>query len=237
MPNPIVVDLSHHNPTPDWQALKAGGTLGVILKATEGASYVDPTFASRWDAAKANGLLRSAYHFLRPGNMLEQMQRFIKVVQPSLTERLVIDYEDPDVSFANLQLAAKFLLDAGYQVAIYGSNVLTDACKGKTSAILSNTSLWQARYSSNEPEVPSIWPTWALWQFTDKAKVSGIKALVDGNHWNGHPANLPAWFDSSLALPPSTPYPEPAAEPVTIEMVITGGVKVLINGRYIDYDP
>lgn len=232
MPNPIVVDISHHNATPDWQKLKAGGTLGVILKATEGASYVDPTFQRRWAAAKDNGLLRSAYHFLRPGNMDEQMSRFIDVVNPSASERLCIDYEDPEVPFSDLERAAKYLLDAGIQTTVYGSNILVNACKGKTSAILSNTSLWQARYSSNEPMVPSIWPTWSLWQFTEKAKVSGINGAIDGNHWNGHPANLPAWFDSSLALPPAEPKPEPD-HALMIEMTVPAGIDIVINGQKV----
>jgi len=239
MPNPIVVDISHHNPTPDWQALKAGGTLGVILKATEGASYVDPTFQSRWAAAKDNGLLRSAYHFLRPGSrlqLLSQLEHFLDVVNPSPTERLCLDWEDADVSFEEVEIAAATLMNMGHQVTIYGSNVLVDACKGKTSVTLSKTSLWQARYSSNEPEVPSIWPTWSLWQFTEKAKVTGIKGAVDGNHWNGHPANLPAWFDSSLALPPVERPPEPVPEPdddMTISMTVPPGFKVVINGREV----
>jgi len=232
MPNPIVVDISHHNPTPDWQALKAGGTLGVILKATEGASYVDPTFQSRWAAAKDNGLLRSAYHFLRPTDVVTQMQCFLRTVNPSRTERLCIDYEDAEVLFTDLEKAAQYLLNAGVQTTIYGSNVLVEACKGRTSPILSKTSLWQARYSSNEPVVPSIWPTWSLWQFSEKCKVSGITGNVDGNHWNGHPANLPAWFDSSLAVLPPEPAPEPDDD-MTISMTVPPGFKVVINGREV----
>ena len=87
MANPIVIDISHYQPTPDWAAVKAGGTIGVILKATEGASYTDPTFSSRWDACKQHGISRSAYHFLRPGDMTGQMRRFVSVVKPSDTER------------------------------------------------------------------------------------------------------------------------------------------------------
>jgi len=207
----------------------------VILKATEGASYVDPTFQSRWAAAKDNGLLRSAYHFLRPGDMVTQMQCFLRTVNPSRTERLVIDYEDADVSFTDLEKAAQYLLNAGVQTTIYGSNVLVEACKGKASPILSKTSLWQARYSSNEPAVPSIWPTWSLWQFTEKAKVTGINGAIDGNHWNGHPSNLPAWFDSSLALPPVEPYPEPEEVPhVVITIQGKPGIIIHINNQVLE---
>ena len=37
MTNPLVTDISHHNPTPDWAKLHAGGTIGVICKAVKGA--------------------------------------------------------------------------------------------------------------------------------------------------------------------------------------------------------
>ena len=233
MANPIVIDISHYQPTPDWAAVKAGGTQGVILKATEGASYTDPTFSSRWDACKQHGILRSAYHFLRPGDMTGQMRRFVSVVKPSPTERLCIDYEDADVSFSDLEKAALFLIDAGYETTVYGSNVLVDACQGKRSEVLSKTSLWQARYSSNEPMVPtSIWKTWSLWQYTDKAKVSGINGNVDGNKWNGDPASLPAWFDSANAV---APEPEPAPEPsgAVIEMIVPRDVRLFVNGREV----
>jgi lysozyme len=232
MTNPLIIDISHYQPTPDWDAVKAGGTIGVILKATEGASYTDPTFQSRWIACKEHGLCRSAYHFLRPGDiMATQMSHFVETVEPSPTERLVLDYEDENVSFNDLELAAKYLLDAGYQVTVYGSNILVDACKGKHSEVLSRTSLWQARYSSNEPQVPTnIWPTWSLWQYTDSAPCSGINAKVDGNYWNGDPADLPAWFDSAAA---PTPQPQPLPTEL-VDMIITTppGVRLrlIVNG-------
>ena len=68
-----VIDLSHHNPTPDWAKLKAAGCIGVIHKATEGTSYKDPTLYDRAKDAMAAGLKWSTYHFLRPGSMSAQM--------------------------------------------------------------------------------------------------------------------------------------------------------------------
>ena len=45
--NPLVLDLSHHNKVASFQMIADYGVRAVILKATQGASYVDPTYAKR----------------------------------------------------------------------------------------------------------------------------------------------------------------------------------------------
>ena len=39
-----VIDLSHFNHNPDFKLAKADGILGVIHKATQGTSFLDPTY-------------------------------------------------------------------------------------------------------------------------------------------------------------------------------------------------
>ena len=43
MNKPNVIDISHYQHVTDWQAIIDQGIKIVILKATQGASYVDPT--------------------------------------------------------------------------------------------------------------------------------------------------------------------------------------------------
>ena len=44
-PANCVIDISHHNGTYlNFNKAKAAGVVGVIQKATQGESYVDPTF-------------------------------------------------------------------------------------------------------------------------------------------------------------------------------------------------
>ena len=59
----IVVDLSHWEAQVDFVQAKTAGIAAVILKATQGTGFLDPTFASRAVAAHAAGLLLGAYHF------------------------------------------------------------------------------------------------------------------------------------------------------------------------------
>jgi lysozyme len=233
----IVIDVSHWQPSPDWVKVRAGGTQGVILKCTEGSAYFDPTYDGRYIGARENGLLTSSYHFLRPGSMEDQMYWYIQHADVTPGRRLVLDYEDENVSFNDLELAARILFDkTECEVTIYGSNVLVDACKGKRSEVLARTSLWQARYGSNEPAVPSIWPTWSLWQWTDKGEVPGINGDVDCNRWNGHPDKLPGWFDKAMTVPvPAPPQPDEGEVTIDVTASATPGVKIYltINGRKI----
>lgn len=219
----IVLDISHYQPTPDWTKVKAGGTVGVILKCTEGTTYLDPTYHGRVIGAQENGVLVSSYHFMRPGSMRDQMDWYLKNAAPAPGERLCLDYEDENVSFNDLEYAAQYLFEhTQCEITVYGSNILVEACKGKHSEVLSKTSLWQARYSSSEPAVPTnIWPAWSLWQFTDKGQVDGITGNVDCNRWNGDPKDLPGWFDTEYIAPPAPgPSPEPDRRVVRLDMTV-----------------
>ena len=51
MANPSIVDISHHNLHVDFGALKDAGIVGVIIKATQGSSYVDPNFEDNYARA------------------------------------------------------------------------------------------------------------------------------------------------------------------------------------------
>jgi GH25 family lysozyme M1 (1,4-beta-N-acetylmuramidase) len=222
MANPIVVDLSHHNPTPDWTALKEGGTVGVILKATEGTSFKDKTLYERGAAARKAGLKSATYHFLRPGSIAAQMDFYLSVVDPLPGERVVLDHEDAGVSLSALEQAVTALLDRrpDLQVAIYSGHLIKEQLGSKLSETLaSNTSLWIAQYTSAAaPSWPKgTWATWSLWQYTDQAQVEGISAKVDGNRWNGTTENLLKWFG-----PAGEPIPEPVPpEPEVAEVLVT----------------
>src|SRR5450631_2984882 len=49
------MDVSHYDGAIDWPTAKANGIDFAFVKATEGATYVDTTFASNWAAMKAAG--------------------------------------------------------------------------------------------------------------------------------------------------------------------------------------
>lgn len=56
-------DISHYQPTVDLDAYRRAGYDRIVMKATQGRTGVDPTFAARWRRAGELGLARGAYHF------------------------------------------------------------------------------------------------------------------------------------------------------------------------------
>lgn len=81
------VDISVYQGRGDMRALRAGGIELMIAKATEGLTFVDPTFAQHMHDAHEAGLIRGAYHFARPqpGRTGEQeAAHFLRVARSHL---------------------------------------------------------------------------------------------------------------------------------------------------------
>lgn len=243
MPTAKAIDLSHHNPEPNWPQLKAGGILGVILKATEGTSYVDPTYQARRAAALSAGFAVSSYHFFH-GNAEKEMAHYLKTVAPVQGERVCIDHE-AEATLQQLEDAVAYLVSVrpDLQISIYSGHLIKDQLGSKTSEILSkNTSLWVAQYNDKGPSWPKqVWPQWSLWQFTDKAKVAGISQPVDGNQFNGSDENLVKWFGPVQSEPAPSPDPDPAPKPepqltlirIAIDAPDDALITITVNGKEI----
>jgi lysozyme len=57
------VDVSHHQPPLDWEAMKSRGIRFAYVKATEGADWSDAAYRKHEEGARAQGLAVGAYHF------------------------------------------------------------------------------------------------------------------------------------------------------------------------------
>ncbi|WP_322937420.1 glycoside hydrolase family 25 protein [Nocardioides bizhenqiangii] len=75
------VDASHHQGAIDWNAVANDGVSFAYLKATEGTTYTDPTFAGHRAAAQDAGLEVGGYHYFQlcsPG--VDQARHFNSVL-------------------------------------------------------------------------------------------------------------------------------------------------------------
>src|ERR1043165_2723197 len=99
-----VIDVSHYDDTPDWTKVAAAGIAAVIHKATQGTSYVDPTFTSARSGVPAAGMLWGAYHFgTGDAEGSDQAKFFLDTVQPDAHTLCAIDFE-PDPSGTSMTL-------------------------------------------------------------------------------------------------------------------------------------
>jgi len=243
MTDPIAIDLSHHNTinsNANPSRAKAAGLQAVFHKATQGTGYTDPTYADRKAMALKYDMPFIAYHFLEHGNVTAQIDHFLEVADPVSGERVVIDYEENGCTLSDLREAVQCLLDYddSLQVTVYSGHLIKDQLGSSRDALLAdNTSLWIAQYTSaSSPSWPKgTWPTWTLWQYTDKGSLPGIDGGVDFNRFNGSDENAAKWFAPAGAVP--EPEPEPDDEVVTVSLDVhvdvPEGVRValIVNGE------
>jgi lysozyme len=240
----ICVDLSHYQAGFDFQSFKNGGGLGVILKATEGASIKDQSYPVFRTQALAAGLAVASYHFLHAGDAEAQAEFFLSVVNPRQSERVVADHEKPPgesaPSLGDLITFLQAIQSArpDLQLTVYSSNLIKEQLGSTRNAWLAeNTSLWLAQFTTGQPSWPAAtWPAWSLWQYTDEGSVPGFDDELDCDRFNGPDANFLKWVgppSPSASVPPKV-VPQPEAVKIAITIEADSPVALTINGVAVD---
>lgn len=227
MLKPGFIDLSHWNEVvgdsysaalSSLQRTKESGIIGIIHKATENGSYVDNMLKYRSDLCRDAGMLFGTYHFLRSGDMGQQVAHYYDAVMAIQKDEgeaaqwvFVCDYEDPGIPLSDV---ADFMdqLDAvtgAYQhPVLYTGFALKDKINaGQDASRLHKYALWLAHYAT-EPTLPKGWDRWWGWQYSDKASVPGIQAPTDVNAFDGTADELRAQWVAPTAAG-TTPKPKP----------------------------
>jgi lysozyme len=196
----VVIDISHYETvSQNFAETAAAGIAAVILKATQGTDFVDPTFLSRVAEAKAAGLLVGAFHFLDGSNPAEQIAHFLTVAKSEASvDWLAVDWEAYPESQATVMQAATAVASVqaamGEWPIIYMNRYMLTA----PNATLSRCALWLAEYGSR-PICPPGWSEWALWQHTNgqvgsaPVPVPGI-GPCDRSRFAGTVEQLKAWW-------------------------------------------
>lgn len=194
-----VIDLSHFNANPDFAAAAQDGILGVIHKATQGLSYVDPTYAQREPLARAAGLLWGAYHFGTGDPAVEQAQHFLANIDDPANTLLVLDFEENSGGTSmDLDQAWQFVDYVSQQTGrfpgFYSGSYAKQLLGNSPTSNLTQCWLWLAQYGPT-PQIPPCWPYWTMWQYTDGSNgnppygVDGI-GTCDRDQFNGSATQL-----------------------------------------------
>jgi lysozyme len=205
-----VIDISHYeNVSQDFAVVAASAINAVILKATQGIGFVDPTFLVRAAEASAAGLLVGAYHFLDGSDPFKQMAHFRKIVGVTGITWLSIDWEPYPQSQAS-QLHAEEAVsalrshapqragDTGQWPVIYMNRYML----AEPSPTLMNCALWLAEYGSR-PICPPGFSSWKLWQHTDGNVGSSVVPVpgigpCDRSKFAGTAQQLKQWWENPV---------------------------------------
>jgi lysozyme len=200
----VVIDLSHWQTVIDFAEAKAAGVAAVILKATQGSRWIDPTFAPRCAAATAAGLLVGAYHFLDNSLPKSQVDNFLSMAEGC--SLLALDAEPNGiggtVSIAQTaEAAARLHMVTARMPLVYVGRYGPDGRgTGFPNSILSRCPLWLPAYGAR-PICPPGWSHWKLWQHTDGRvgehvmPVPGI-GPCDRSRFAGTVTELATWWRS-----------------------------------------
>lgn len=193
------IDVSRYQGVVNWPEVARAGFAFTYVKASEGLAKAD-NFDANWQGAKAAGLLRGAYCYLR-GDMepAAQANLFAHVLTgaplgvPASLEPadlcLMLDYEDekhagPDYPARALTFVYQVEKLLGRVPILYTFNDFWRRFR-HPELVRACPALWIAHYGVQAPTVPADWPTWTFWQQSEQGRVPGIDAAVDLDFFNG----------------------------------------------------
>jgi lysozyme len=180
------IDVSHYQGTIDWAKVKAAGIQFAYIKATQGASFVDPKLAENVEGAAAVEIPIGLYHLFVANSGEEQEQNWLKATRQYPAQLPAwLDVEPGAVTSDEAADQVLDLLEAGFFVSrdcVY--------CDPSTATVylqdpwFGTYKLALAQYA-DAPNIPAPWTTWQFWQHSCTGQVDGILTSVDLDWFNG----------------------------------------------------
>lgn len=182
------IDISMHNNSIDFDKVKENGINIVIIKATEGINYVDPSFNNYYDSIKNSGLNFGFYHFMSertdPKQQAQDFWNAIKDKKFNVMPCLDIEVNSfnrtkQQISDRCIEFLEEFKNLSGYDCMIYtggyfGRDNLDDRVKKYPG--------WIAHYGVSEPMETGFKVVGH--QYTETGSIAGINGQVDLNNFS-----------------------------------------------------
>ena len=167
----------------------------IIVKATQGLSYIDPMFAKNWQKVPELNLTRGAYHFYVAGvDPIKQAKHFWKQISDLKINDIapIVDIESDSlkpserlIDSVNIQVELLIFLDQLEKLSqrkpiVYSS--LSFANKHITHKSFSNYALWIADYTDRPtPRLPNAWinSDYTIWQKSNSYSIGSKKIDFD----------------------------------------------------------
>ena len=194
----IGTDLSVWQSDVDFATMKAAGAEYVICRAAY-ALAPDARFPEYWQAAKAAGLLRGAYHYMTwDRDLVSQANLFVQTLKADPGELpVVVDFEMQKGAPANASTKLRQfcdIIEAGLgRVPMIYTGPYFWLEHGSEDASWKHYPLWIANYGVDHPQVPAPWADYAFWQYTDRGdghKYGVSSEQIDLDLFNGNMDDL-----------------------------------------------
>ncbi|KAK3382043.1 N,O-diacetylmuramidase [Lasiosphaeria ovina] len=190
-------DVSHYQSSVNFAAAYSSGARFVIIKATEGTTYIDPTFNSKYTAATSAGFIRGGYHFAHPGETTGAAQADYFTAHgggwsgDGITLPGMLDLESSSSSqcwgLSTTSMVAwikafsdRYHSTTGRFPMLYTNPSWWSTCTGNSNAFVNTNPLVLARYASSPGTIPGGWPYQTIWQNADTYTYGGDSDIFNG---------------------------------------------------------
>ncbi|XP_006463246.1 hypothetical protein AGABI2DRAFT_120070 [Agaricus bisporus var. bisporus H97] len=200
---PMGIDVSSHQPSINWNTVKANGIEFAYIKATEGTGYINPEFSSQYTGATNVGIIRGGYHFARPDISSGATQANFFLANGggwsadgiTLPGALDIEYNPYGATCFGLSASAmtSWIKDfsntyhsrTGRYPVIYTTTDWWRTCTGNASGFQNDNPLWIASWGSSIGTLPAGYEFTTFWQYANSGPNPG-----DQDYFNGDAAGL-----------------------------------------------
>lgn len=149
----------------------------VMIKATQGTSYVNPYCDQDYQAAKKAGKLLGVYHYLCGGNPEAEARYFYKNIKGYLGKAVpAADWEaNQNTSWGNRNYVRRFVNEFHKLSGVWPLIYVQSSALNQVANCAKDCGLWIASYPSmnwHSWSIPNMkvntapWPTYTIWQFT-----------------------------------------------------------------------
>lgn len=192
MAKQLCIDVSEHNGSINWAAVKKAGINYAIIRDGYGTSHVDNFFKRNMEGAIAQGIHIGIYHFsyaLSASGAKAEAEYVLKLIQP-YKDKIVLpvffDFEYDTVDYAKKQgvtlgkeafnahtvAFCNTIQAAGYRAGVYYN--LDYLRRYVDIDRIGKYVQWYAQYSSTASAT-----TWDLWQYSSSYTIAGCAGKFD----------------------------------------------------------
>lgn len=180
------IDVSAHNGEIDYSKLRGDGVRFAYVKATEGTDFVDKRFVANATGMSQAGIAMGAYHFFRfdkdgemqAWNFLNALKGRRMALPPAIDVEEWGNADAPGTRRVQRELRKMVTLmqQEGYEPIIYTNK------KGYNRYVrdrFDDIPLWICSFT--DPPLDDSNVPWAVWQYSHRGNVAGIRGPVDCN--------------------------------------------------------
>lgn len=198
----------------------------VIIKATEGTSYVSAACDAQYQAAKKAGKLLGVYHYASGGDPVAEANWFIKNIRGYLGEAILILDDEANAAKRGDAWSDKFVRQVKTASGGYGSVVYASASvlKGLVTTAKDALTAWDADWGSNPTEgykppaqVTSVgpWSSPRIRQYTSNGTLPGYTGRLDLDVFYGTAADWHALAAKGASAPAPVVVVAPVGRNIT----------------------